>query len=92
MSEKWVIEVYRALCATSRFVVNGINADKDDFGTQTDESPETADDYGCGDMRFTPKSATQEVLEKYHINIDEYNQIAAELANKLSFGSCGWCI
>lgn len=89
---KYKIEIYGALCACSKFIINGIDADADDFGERHDWSPETAEDYGCGDMRFTPKPATQEVLDKYHINTDEYNIIAEKLRGELSFGDCGWCV
>jgi hypothetical protein len=88
---KWVIVVYDALCSTSTFVINGVDADCDDFGTKQDESPSTAEPYSCGDMRFTPKPAIDAVLSKYSITLDEYNKIAEELREKLSFGSCGWC-
>ena len=86
------VEVYSALCATKIFKVKGIEADKDDFGDQGDQAPEEAEDYACADMQFVPKRATQEVLDKYKITVDEYNEIADELASKLSFGSCGWCV
>ena len=85
------IEVYSALCSLSVFEINGITADYDDFGVKEDISPETAADYSCGDMHFTPKLATSEILKKYNINVDEYNEICEELEDKLSFGSCGWC-
>jgi hypothetical protein len=87
----WEIEVYSSLCSLSKFVINGKEAEYEDFGTKQDESPETADDYCCGDMQFSPKVATGEVLSKYDITVDEYNKIADELREKLSFGSCGWC-
>jgi len=80
-----------ALCSTGEFEINGIDADIDDFGEKCDRSPETAEDYSCGDMQFTPKLATQEVLDKYKINLTEYNEIANKLEEGLSFGCCGWC-
>ncbi len=86
------MEVYSALCALKVFRVNGIEADYDDFGDKYDQSPETAEDYACGDMTFTPKMPTQEVLDKYKITLEQYTEIADELASKLSFGACGWCV
>lgn len=79
-------------CYTPVFEINGIRADSNDFGDQGDMSPETAEEYGCGDMRFTPKEYTQEVLDKYQITIPEYNLVAGQLAVGLSFGACGWCV
>jgi len=43
-------------------------------------------------MQFTGVEATAEVLEKYKITKDEYNEIVAKLEEGLSFGSCGWCV
>lgn len=87
----YVIEVFRCYCATEVFIINGVNADSDDFGSSCDESPDTADDYSCGNRVFSAKLPTQEVLDKYGINVTEYNEIAHELEDKLSFGCCGWC-
>ena len=86
------IEVYYALCELSTFEINGIEADYNDFGDKDDVSPETAEEYGCGNMKFTPKLATDEILNKYKISVDEYNTITLILIDKLSFGSCGCCV
>lgn len=86
------LEIYGALCACAKFRINGVDADADDFGRSYDASPETAEDYGCGNRKFEPKMATQAVLDKYKITVDDYARVAEELAEKLSFGSCGWCI
>lgn len=43
-------------------------------------------------MPFESISPTQEVLDKYHISVDEYNEIAGKLAEELSFGCCEWCV
>jgi hypothetical protein len=85
-------EVYGSYCAMDELTINGIQGDPDDFGTQRDASPETAEEYGCGDMTFFPKESTVQVLEKYNISECEYQQIASILADKLSFGRCGMCI
>jgi len=85
------LEIYGALCSTSEFVVNGIDADSSDFGTQGDEDTEGAEDYSCGDMRFTGDEATTKVLEKYSITKEEYSEIVTQLEEGLSFGCCGWC-
>ena len=87
---KLKLEVYKCLCELEEFEINGIEANYEDFGDKYDTQPSLADDYCCGNMQFVPKLATQEILDKYKINVDEYNQICEEL-NCLSFGSCGWC-
>lgn len=81
-----------ALCAMRKFAINNVEADPEDFGEQRDESPETAEDYACGGMRFTRADARPEVLEKYGINVAEYEIVAGQLEVGLSFGSCGHCI
>lgn len=87
---KLKLEVYKCLCALAEFEINGIKASYEDFGDKYDTQPSLANGYCCGNMQFIPKLATQEILDKYKINVDEYNQICEKL-NCLSFGSCGWC-
>ena len=89
---KLTLEFFRALCETRDFRINGVDADWEDFGTKIDRHPELAEPYGCGDMRFEAKPATQEVLDKYRITEDEYDEICDKLTTGLSFGTCGWCI
>ena len=84
--------IYDCLCATSVFKINDIEADYNDFGEKYDRDIDDAEDYGCGDMRFTGNSATQEILDKYKINLTEYNEIVEKLEEGLSFGGCGWCV
>jgi len=85
------IEAYDALCELSVFEINSIPADYGDFGEKYDADPENACDYGCGNMQFFPQPATDEVLNKYNISIDEYNEVADVLCDKLSLGACSWC-
>ena len=84
--------VFDALCGMEEFVVNGVEADAEDFVDKYDHSPETAEPYGCGNMRADVKVPTSEVLRKYNITIGEYQIIAADISDKLSFGRCGWCV
>jgi hypothetical protein len=86
------IEVYGCLCELKEFVINGIDANYDDFGSKGDEDSENAEDYGCGDMRFTGSPSTKEILDKYKITEEEYQEIVSKLEDALSFGSCGWCV
>ena len=87
---KLEIEVYSCLCELRVFNINDIKAKYEDFRDKYDTDQENADDYCCGNMRFIPKNATQEILDKYKISIDEYNEICEKL-DCLSFGECGWC-
>ena len=87
-----IIEAYDSLCELKEFKINGIDADRDDFGRKVDESRETAEEYGCGDMRFTRQEPSMEILAKYSISPKEYDDICSILEKKLSFGRCGWCI
>jgi hypothetical protein len=84
-------EVYHALCSMQKFKINGISADKDDFGENHDHNPEDAEPYGCGNMQFTAKSAEERILKKYKISPAEYKEICDKLEASLSFGTCGWC-
>jgi len=86
------LKVFGCLCATEEFSINGIDADSSDFGEGDDISPETAKPYACGNRQFQPKMPTQEILDKYSITLSEYAEIASELQDRLSFGSCGWCV
>lgn len=79
------------LCYCSSFEINDIRACSDDFGNQYDTDADNAPDYCCADMRFFPRPATQVILDKYNITLDEYNEICEKLEEGLSFGSCGWC-
>jgi len=83
--------VYDALCSPKIFRINGIDAEVNDFGTHCDRSPETAEPYGCGDMRFEPKPSSKVILKKYKITQKEYDEVCHKL-NELSFGACGWCV
>jgi hypothetical protein len=87
------IKVSKWLCYCPIFTVKGIKADDSDFGDKEDIDCHCEDkpDHGCGNMTFTPKLATQKVLDKYGITVDEYNEIASVLEDGLSFGYCGLC-
>lgn len=86
------LEIFGALCATKAFKINGVEASSDDFGNQEDEDRENAEDYGCVNMQFTRKPPEEGVLRRYGITVGEYEDIAEQLEEKLSFGCCGWCV
>ena len=87
-----VIKPIRSLpCSLEVFTINGKGADQYDFGDIYDHDIESAEPYACADMHFDPKPPTKEVLDKYHITVEEYNTICNELEDKLWVGRCGWC-
>ena len=85
-------EVYSALCSLSVFEINGKDADQDDFVNNYDHDQENAEDYACGDMRAEVLEATDSILGKYGITKEEFTTIAEDVAEKVSFGCCGWCV
>jgi hypothetical protein len=85
-------KVYGYLCAMELFEINGIAANEGDFGSAGDESPETAEDFACGNHVYRRTNWTEEVLVKYGITPDEYSEICDKLEDGLSFGCCGWCV
>jgi len=89
---KLTLKSYDALCETEIFIINGINADSNDFGSKSDEDTENAEDYGCGNMQFIRTGATDFILKKYNITKSEYEEVASKLEELLSFGRCGWCV
>ena len=78
----------RLPCEAETFIINGINADVDDFGEVTIEHGEGR--YSCY-IDFESKHSTEEVLSKYNIDGTEYEEIQDKL-NNVFFGSCGCCI
>ena len=85
------IEFAGSFCTTTRFTINGVEADADDFGRGEDMAPDEADDYACANMVFTPRPPAPEVLAKYSITPAEYLLVAEQLRVGLSFGCCGLC-
>lgn len=73
--------------------VNNIKLYKNDFGEQYDTDPDSAEPYGCGNMKFIPYDyVKEETLSKYNITEQEYRKIQERLKEVLSFGKCGWCV
>lgn len=87
----WTITPFGAMGELQEFIINGRGASYEDFGDKEDISPEMAEGYGCGNMRFTTEGPEKSVLAKYEITADEYTRICSELEEALSFGECGWC-
>lgn len=90
---KFKIIPYKALCSLKTFTVNGKEVrDPDEFFSQDDIGSEYAEDYACGNMQGTAAKSTPEILEYYGITEEEFNKIAEEAAEAVSFGECGWCV
>lgn len=90
---KLEFKVCGSLCAMDTFVINGVHADKDDFGEGHDAAPEDSEGCGsCGNRVFERCDPSQDVLDKYSITEDEYDEICQKLEDSLSFGFCGMCI
>ena len=87
------VEMERPYCTCLKvFRINSIEADIEDFGKCYDDDVYSAPDFGCGNMRFhrydEPPSG---VLDKYNINIIEWETICDQLDNKLYMGRCALC-
>ena len=85
------IKVSKWNCYCPVFTIKGQKADQCDFGEGEDMDFADKPNRGCGNMVFVVKHATQKVLDKYGITIDEFNEIASVLEEGLSFGYCGLC-
>jgi glucosamine 6-phosphate synthetase-like amidotransferase/phosphosugar isomerase protein len=77
-------------CALNSFVINEIHADIDDFGDI--EQDTQREPYTCNNRRFVPKLSSQEILDKYNINLDDYAVICYWLVNALRVSHCGMCV
>ena len=91
-AEKLRLEVCGAFCRMSVFRINGIDAVTEDFGCGADEDPYHAFLEGCGNRVFRRIPATDEVMNKYGISLEDYDEVAGRLEELLSFGSCSWCV
>ena len=95
------IVAYGALpCEAQELVINGIEADKRDFGYNTDcgsfgyEYGEFDDEnWACADNQFVADDCVdQDILVKYGITEKEYREIQDKLASEFDVGRCGWCV
>lgn len=89
----YLIEPRGALCSlSSASHINHKYIDEEDFVDKYDHDSANAPEYGCGNMQADVLDSTQEVLAKYGIDEDEYQIIAFEISQALSFGPCGLCV
>jgi hypothetical protein len=88
---KLELKGHECLCYLSSFKINDVPAYYSDFGDKYDHDKENAPEYGCGNMQFESIPPTQNILDKYHITMDEYYIICEKLDEALSFGCCAYC-
>ncbi|MCX7708321.1 MAG: hypothetical protein N2484_00560 [Clostridia bacterium] len=88
---KLVLDVYNAICDIEIFEINGIKATYKDFGSMYDAAPDQSKPCHCGNMIFESRIPSQQVLQKYGINVSEYAYICQQLQEQLSFGLCRLC-
>lgn len=88
-----LVTPYSALpCEAQTFMVNDIDADRDDFGYCSDVGDRSeVEPYCCACMLFRRKPCSQDVLDKYDITEREYNDICAILEKEFYVGYCSWC-
>lgn len=72
-------------------IVKGKEADIDDFGDTEDIDPQHAPPWGCGNMFFQVWEESPEVLEKYGLTVEEYDEIGFWLQRCLTIGCCDLC-
>jgi len=83
------IKTFDALpCETEVFKVNNIKADVEDFG---EVNTEPAGSYTCS-ISFEAKMPKQDVLDKYKIDLEEYEEITNKLGDVFCRGICSWCV
>ena len=74
-----------------KLTVKGKEADLEDFGDDNDIDPQNAPRWGCGNRFFEVYEECPEILEKYGITVEEYDEIGFWLQRCLSIGCCDWC-
>ena len=83
---------YATPCELEVFEINGIKANKNDFGEGGDHNPDDSYRYGCGCYMFVAnREPKQKILDKYGISKEEYLMICNRLENELDIGGCSWC-
>ena len=96
------IKPYHSLpCGLMLFKINGMNANKEDFGNSEDDRSYIDFDkydldtinYGCCNMRFIPDEKLKDsAMKKYGLSEEDYEAVIDELECKLCVGKCDWCV
>jgi len=74
-------------CSLEQFIINDIIADYEDFGEIDKES----NGHECQIFGFKAKDPSDEILKKYEITLDEYDQVCNKL-DVIFMGYCQLCI
>ena len=77
-------------CAAETFIVNGIDAEVEDFGECKDLVDE-AYKSNCKNRQFVKALPTDEVLAKYGLNLKQYAAVCAKLETTFAIGWCTQC-
>lgn len=79
-------------CHLEVFTINGIDANKDDFG-YLDSYCGECEDYCCSNRRFIiDESNKEKVMWKYHLTEAEYDMVCSKLETECYIYACGYCI
>ena len=88
-----VIKRYKYLpCELEVFTINGIKADRDDFGFLDGYCGEY-EDYSCSRRIFIIEEDKKEkAMLKYHLTEAEYEVVCSELKSECYIDECGYCV
>lgn len=88
-----VIKHYKDLpCELEVFTINGIKADRDDFGFLVGYCGEY-EDYSCSNRVFViNESKKEETMLKYRLTEVEYDMVCSELRSECYIDECNYCI
>ena len=81
-------------CSISKFRINGVSAEVEDFGEYCDHDKEHAESYCCGNMSFKGHTSALELMkasEKYNLSAIELERVIGVLTDFLQIGKCGMC-
>lgn len=76
-------------CVEDEFLINNKKAEVSDFGLIYNHG--VGNTNCCESMRFEAENPSSKVLRKYHITLDEYDEICVYLADKFTIGRCDLC-
>ena len=86
-----IITIGTIPCDIRKLKINNIEASYHDFIELYDRDKTNAPQYGCGNMKATPITSTPEILKRYNIIQEEYDEITEKLCAKLKIGHCNKC-
>ena len=79
-------------CTLKTFLINGKEAEQDDFGHGKDLNPECASPFCCACWMYkSDKRKARTAMKKYNITKEEFLDICNILEKTLDVGECGYC-